>query len=80
MAEDRYTQRKAAQGYRSPAARDGCRNCRHRSATALAFDDGRGTAYDCQLGHFLVSPFGICDRHTPAGVAARPTPKKENDQ
>jgi hypothetical protein len=60
--------------------RDGCRNCRHRSAAAITFDGGRGTAFNCDLGNFLVVPQGICDRYTPAGIASRPTLKKETDQ
>ncbi len=67
MAADRFAQRKAALGYRSPAQRDGCWNCRHRSADAFTFTDERRIAYDCTLGKFLVVPQGICDRYAPAG-------------
>ena len=67
----RYPLRKAAQGYRSPSQREGCRNCAHRSAQALSFDGGTSTAYDCRLGHFLVAPGGICDQYKPAGVVVR---------
>ena len=67
MAADRFAQRKAALGYRSPAQRDGCWNCRHRSADAFTFTDERRIAYDCTLGKFLVVPQGICERYAPAG-------------
>ena len=67
MAADRFANRKAAQGYRSPAQRDGCCNCGHRSTGAITFDGGRATGYDCTLGKFLVVPQGICDRYAPAG-------------
>lgn len=80
MSADRFAQRKAAQGYRSPGQRDGCRNCQHRSQTGILFDKGGATAYDCTLGRFLVVPGGICDRYIPVGIATRPTPKDNNDE
>ena len=64
MPGNRFANRKAAQGYRSPGMRDGCWNCRHRSADAFTFTDERRIAYDCTLGKFLVAPQGICDRHS----------------
>ena len=67
MSADRFAQRKAAQGYRSPGQRDGCCNCSHHSTGAITFDGGRATGYDCTLGKFLVVPQGICERYAPAG-------------
>ena len=76
MSADRFARRKAAQGYRSPSQRDGCRNCQHRSPAGLLFDKGGATAYDCTLGRFLVVPGGICDSYQPAGIAALPGEEK----
>jgi hypothetical protein len=59
--KSRFEGRKSEAGYRSPAERDSCRNCRHRSE-GLHFDNRASIAYDCTRGHFLVSPGGIC-RH-----------------
>ena len=67
MAASIYAKRKAAARYLPPSDRPGCRNCRHRSE--VAFHLGDGTGFECRIGRFLVSLGGICDSHTPAGVA-----------
>ena len=69
MQKSRFDQRKSAQGYQSPAEREGCRNCRHRGANTLG---GRIVGYECRLGFFFISPGGICREYQQAGIAARP--------
>ena len=71
MALDQFTARKLSQGYQPPAQRDGCRNCRHRSAVGWRYKTG-STVYDCTLGRFFVVLGGICDHHQPAGIASLP--------
>ena len=71
MALDLITARKCAQGYVAPAHRDGCRNCRHRSANGWCYETG-SMVYYCTLGRFFVVPGGICNNHQPAGIAAVP--------
>lgn len=71
MALDLITARKCAQGYVAPAHRDGCRNCRHRSANGWRYETG-SMVYDCTLGRFFVVLGGICDHHQPAGIASLP--------
>lgn len=72
MGKNRFSQRKSAQGYRSPGEREGCRSCADRSEQALRFDDGGSIAYDCLLGHFLVAPGGICPHYRPRPVIRTP--------
>ena len=75
MSLDRFAARKRQQGYRPPALRDGCRNCRHRGPEGIRFDNG-SVAYDCGLGLFLVSAGGICDQHERRARRA-PAPQPE---
>jgi hypothetical protein len=72
MAANYYAAKRAAQGYRSPAQRNACRNCRHRGDDLRDFGH-EGLAYDCRLGSFYVAPAGICDHHQPAGIAGLPS-------
>ena len=72
MQKGRFDQRRTGQGYKAPAERDGCRNCRHCSPQALRYDGGGRIAYDCTLGRFFVVPGGICNNHQPAGIASLP--------
>ena len=71
MQKGRFDQRRTGQGYKAPAERDGCRNCRHRSADGWRYETG-STVYDCTLGRFFVVLGGICDHHQPAGIASLP--------
>ena len=71
MARDYISAKKSAQGYRAPSQRDGCRNCRHRSADGWRYETG-SMVYDCTLGRFFVVPGGICNHHQPAGIASLP--------
>ena len=78
MAGSIYAKRKSAARYLPPSDRPGCRNCRHRSEVASVFGDGTG--YECRLGRFLVSLGGICDSHTPAGVAGLKPPGEPHEK
>lgn len=69
MQKGRFDQRRTGQGYKAPAERDGCRNCRYCSWAPRGFGEG---TYSCKLGGFFVSPRGICDHHQPAGIASLP--------
>lgn len=69
MQKGRFDQRRTGQGYKAPAERDGCRNCRHCSWAPRGFGEG---TYSCKLGGFFVSPRGICNNHQPAGIASLP--------
>ena len=71
MALDLITARKCAQGYVPPAHRDGCRNCRHRSANGWRYETG-SMVYDCTLGRFFVVPGGICNQYQRADIARWP--------
>ena len=71
MQKGRFDQRRTGQGYKAPAERDGCRNCRHRSADGWRYETG-SMVYDCTLGRFFVVPGGICNHHQPAGIASLP--------
>ena len=71
MQKGRFDQRRTGQGYKAPAERDGCRNCRHCSAVGWRYETG-STVYDCTLGRFFVVLGGICDHHQPAGIASLP--------
>ena len=71
MQKGRFDQRRTGQGYKAPSERDGCRNCRHRSADGWRYETG-SMVYDCTLGRFFVVPGGICNNHQPAGIAALP--------
>ena len=71
MQKGRFDQRRTGQGYKAPAERDGCRNCRHRSADGWRYETG-SMVYDCTLGRFFVVPGGICNHHQPAGIARLP--------
>lgn len=66
---NRYTGRRDAMGYRSPALRPACRNCLH--AVEVPGRERRTPldALDCRKGAFLVAPLGICDHHAPAEAA-----------
>lgn len=68
MQKGRFDQRRAAQGYRSPSERNGCRNCRYRRADASPFN-AAGNLLHCARGGFIVSPGGICPDHQVAGIA-----------
>ena len=71
MALNQFAARKRSQGYLAPSERDGCRNCRHRSADGWRYETG-SMVYDCTLGRFFVVPGGICNHHQPAGIASLP--------
>ena len=71
MALDQFTARKLSQGYQPPAQRDGCRNCRHRSADGWRYASG-SMVYDCTLGRFYVVPGGICNQYQRADIARWP--------
>ena len=71
MARDYISAKTSAQSYRAPSERDGCRNCRHRSADGWRYETG-STVYDCTLGRFFLVLGGICDHHQPAGIASLP--------
>ena len=71
MALDQFTARKLSQGYQPPAQRDGCRNCRHRSAVGWRYETG-STVYDCTLGRFFVVLGGICDQYQRTDIARWP--------
>lgn len=76
MSKSRFAQRKAAQGYRSPGEREGCRSCADRSEQTLHFDNGGSIAYGCLLGGFLVAPGGICPHYRPRPVIHQPKDTK----
>ena len=69
MQKGRFDQRRTGQGYKAPAERDGCRNCRHCSWAPRGFGEG---TYSCKLGGFFVAPGGICSKHQLTGIAAVP--------
>lgn len=62
-----HASRKAAQGYRAPGAREGCRNCCYSRSSTSTYSNG--PLLHCVLGRFVVSPSGICPKHQPAGEA-----------
>ncbi|MDR2155935.1 MAG: hypothetical protein LBE78_13085 [Burkholderiaceae bacterium] len=64
--------RKFQRGYRSPSARDGCRNCVHRSAEEIHFDGSPNRwAYECNSGKFFVSFGGICNHFRASNSAQK---------
>jgi hypothetical protein len=71
MSKGRFDQRRAAQGYRPPSERNGCRNCRHCKADRSPFN-ATDNLLHCGRGGFIVSPGGVCPEHQLAGIAAVP--------